>query len=110
MVIPEPLTPETLLVHLFQDSDDSERLKQTAKTVEQTLTAIRSKPGDGEKLTPRELEILKLTALGMPPKEIAAELHISYHTVRNHTTNLRRKLGATTNIRMVRSAQESGFL
>ena len=110
MVIPKPLTSETLLVHLFQESEDGEHLEQTAKTVEQKLTAISIPAGGMEQLTPRELEILKLTALGMTPKEISEELYISYYTVRNHTTNLRRKLRATNNFGLVRSTQESGLL
>lgn len=110
MVVPEPLTPETLLVHLFQDSENGEQLNQTARTVEKAIADSRMHPEGGEQLTPRETEILKLTALGMTPKEIAGELHISYHTVRNHTTSLRRKLGARNNFTLVRNAEESGIL
>lgn len=110
MVVPEPLAPETLLVHLFQDSEQGEQLNQAVRTVERTIAYSRMHPEAGEQLTSRELEILKLTALGMPPREIAEELHISYHTVRNHTSNLRRKLGATSNLMLVKNAQELGLL
>ena len=54
--------------------------------------------------------MLRLTALGMTPIEIAAALHISYHTVRNHKSNLRRKLMATNNLKLVKNAQELGLL
>ena len=43
-------------------------------------------------LSPRETQILKLVAGGMPNKLIAAELKISEHTVRNHISNIFQKL------------------
>lgn len=43
-------------------------------------------------LTPREIEILKLLASGMPNKHIASQLKISEKTVRNHVSNLYEKL------------------
>jgi DNA-binding NarL/FixJ family response regulator len=43
-------------------------------------------------LTPREIEILKLVAAGMPNKRIAYNLHISEKTVRNHIVNMYSKL------------------
>lgn len=45
----------------------------------------------GFRLTPREHEILTLLASGRPAKVIAAELGISYATVRYHAANLYRK-------------------
>ena len=110
MVVPEPLTPETMLIHLFQDSEYGELLEQEAKAVEQTLTVTVTDQRTAEPLTVRELEMLRLFALGMTPRQIATELHISYHTVRNHTSRLRRKLEATNSLRMVRNAHESGLL
>lgn len=110
MVVPEPLTPETLLVHLLHEPGNEYLLKDATEIVAQTLATPKPLSETSEQLTPREVEILKLTALGMAPKEISEALHISYHTVRNHTSNLRRKLGATNNSRLVRNAQESGLL
>jgi DNA-binding NarL/FixJ family response regulator len=43
-------------------------------------------------VTPRELEVLRLTALGHANKEIAARLTISVKTVEVHKTNAMRKL------------------
>lgn len=110
MVVPEPLSTETLLVHLFQDSEDRERLDQTARVLERTITNVKAHPEDGEQLTPRELEVLKLAALGMTPVEIAGELYISYHTVRKHTSNARQKLGARNTFVTVHKARELGLL
>ncbi len=46
-------------------------------------------------LTSREMEILPLTLAGIPNKEIAQQLGISYRTVELHRTNILRKTGAT---------------
>ncbi|MGB9921080.1 MAG: response regulator [Moorellales bacterium] len=43
-------------------------------------------------LTPREIEVLRLVARGYSNKDIAAELYISQKTVKNHITNILRKL------------------
>jgi DNA-binding CsgD family transcriptional regulator len=43
-------------------------------------------------LTKREQEILRLIACGMSSLTIAAALGISIHTVRQHRTNMRRKM------------------
>ncbi len=43
-------------------------------------------------LTPRELEILRLIADDLSNKEIAARLHLSFHTVKNHVHNILEKL------------------
>lgn len=43
-------------------------------------------------LTPRELEVLKMIAAGMPNKRIAFRLKISEKTVRNHISHIYEKL------------------
>ena len=47
---------------------------------------------DGRRLTPRELEVLRLVARGLSNKDIATELVISENTVRNHVRNILEKL------------------
>lgn len=47
-----------------------------------------------EPLSKRELEVLELLAGGANNNEVAEALNISSETVRNHTRNARRKLGA----------------
>jgi FixJ family two-component response regulator len=46
------------------------------------------------RLTPRELDLLKLVVAGMPNKRIAADLKISIKTVANHRANLMQKMNA----------------
>ena len=53
---------------------------------------------DAEKiksLTKRELDVLKLLAVGMYNKEVGKRLEISERTVKNHVSNIFKKLGVT---------------
>jgi DNA-binding NarL/FixJ family response regulator len=49
-----------------------------------------------EPLTPREHEVLRMLALGLANKEIAARLNISEHTVKFHVAAILGKLGAAS--------------
>lgn len=48
-----------------------------------------------EKLTSRELDVLRLLARGLTNAEIAEQLHLSEGTVRNHVSAILEKLGVT---------------
>ena len=48
-----------------------------------------------DNLTKRELEVLKLLAVGMYNKEVAEQLSISERTVKNHVSNIFKKLEVT---------------
>lgn len=48
-----------------------------------------------DKLTKRELEVLKLLAVGMYNREIAKKLDISERTVKNHVSNIFKKIEVT---------------
>lgn len=61
-------------------------------------------------LTPREKEILTLVAKGKVAKEIAADLHISPHTIYTHRKNILRKLELTSPTEMVVYALEHGLI
>jgi len=61
-------------------------------------------------LTPRELEVLRLTADGTPTCEIAERLSLSVGTVRNHLNAVSRKTGARNRIDAIRIARDSGWL
>jgi DNA-binding NarL/FixJ family response regulator len=70
-------------------------------------------PPDGqlaEQLTPRELDVLKLLAEGLPNKQIADRLDISDHTVKFHVNGLLRKLGAHSRTEAVTVATRSGLI
>jgi DNA-binding NarL/FixJ family response regulator len=68
------------------------------------------KLADGGKLSPRELEILKLAASGMANKEIAAALNLSLRTIKGHFADIFVKLGVGSRTEAVMSGLRSGFL
>ncbi len=51
--------------------------------------------GEKKKLTAREIEVLELIAEGMINKEIAKQLYISEKTVKNHVSNIFKKLNVS---------------
>jgi PAS domain S-box-containing protein len=55
-------------------------------------------------LTPRQVEVLRLLAQGRSTKQIAAELHLSTETVRNHIRRLFRALGVHSRLEAVAAA------
>jgi LuxR family maltose regulon positive regulatory protein len=61
-------------------------------------------------LTPRELEVLALLDHHLTNKEIAAELVISYGTVKTHTLNIYRKLDVRKRREAVAKAKELNLL
>lgn len=63
-----------------------------------------------EPLTPRELEVLDLLALGHPNKKIAAQLVISEHTVKFHISSVYGKLGAANRAEAVRLGVRLGLI
>ncbi len=62
------------------------------------------------KLSPREQEIMRLLAEGMPKAEIADQLCISIKTVENHRTNIMRKLDIHSAMDLVRYAARLGLI
>jgi two-component system response regulator NreC len=57
-------------------------------------------------LTPRELEILRLIALGHTNARIAGDLYLSVRTVETHRANIQSKLGVSGRAELVRCALE----
>lgn len=60
--------------------------------------------------SPREVEVIRLIADGRPPKQVARDLGMSHHTVKDHLDALRRKLGAANTTHAVALALRSGVL
>jgi DNA-binding CsgD family transcriptional regulator len=57
-------------------------------------------------ITPRELEILELIALGLSNKEIADRLFVSENTVKTHSSRVFDKLGAKRRTQAVQMGKE----
>ncbi len=61
-------------------------------------------------LSPREVEVLRLIALGHTSVEIARKLHLSPRTIETHRANVHRKLGLATRAELVRYALRRGLV
>ena len=121
MVVSAAQADAPLLVHLFDDSAENEASNLIAERVRGALSqgeadvvsdhpvATPASPDAGS-LTPRELEVLSLVALGRTTADIAGELGISEHTVRNHVRHFRAKLNAPTKLEAVLAALRQGIL
>ena len=92
--------------YLLKDSESSELKKAILSVVDgedyiqpSLIPVLNAKMIDRdmdsekiEKLTKRELEVLKLLAVGMYNKGVADELHISERTVKNHVSSIFKKI------------------
>ena len=63
-----------------------------------------------DKLTGREVEVLRLIALGHTSVEVARILQISSRTVESHRARVHAKLGLSTRAELVRYALRRGLL
>jgi two-component system response regulator NreC len=60
-------------------------------------------------LSPREIEVLKLIALGHTNGEIASSLFLSVRTVESHRSHIQQKVGLTTRAELVAYARGHGL-
>jgi DNA-binding NarL/FixJ family response regulator len=75
------------------------------------LGMLSTKPKESfDGLTPREVEILKLVAVGLANKQIAYRLKVSEKTVRNHISNVYEKLGIQGRSHAVIYAARKGLI
>lgn len=61
-------------------------------------------------MTDRQLDVLRLLAAGLTNEQIATELVVSLHTVKEHVTHVLRKLGVGNRTAAVARARGLGLL
>jgi two-component system response regulator NreC len=66
--------------------------------------------GPPDDLSERELEVLRLIALGHTNSEIAEQLYLSTRTVETHRAHIQQKIRRTTRAELVRYALEHGLV
>jgi two-component system response regulator NreC len=75
------------------------------------IAAAPSEPsGPPDDLTEREVEILRLIALGHTNVEIAAQLYLSVRTVESHRAHIQQKIRLTSRAELVQYALEHGLM
>ena len=75
----------------------------------QLAAAPSESTGPPDRLTEREVEILRLIALGHTNAEIGKQLYLSVRTVESHRAQVQRKTGRTTRAELVRYALDHGL-
>jgi two-component system response regulator NreC len=65
---------------------------------------------DGEELSERERDVLRLIALGHTNAEVAERLYISIRTVESHRAHIQQKLRLSSRAELVRYALEHGMV
>ena len=88
------------------------RVRHTPLVRQESFTAFAPNPDGLRKsgITPRELEVLQLVALGLSTREIAEKLFVSINTVKTHTASLFQKLDARRRTQAVQKAVAAGLL
>jgi len=100
---------------LVKDSPPAEliaavrRVHSGGKVVDPAM-AILSVEASSNPLTEREREVLSLAATGAPVSQIAASVHLSAGTVRNHLSNAIGKTNTANRIEAARAAREMGWI
>ena len=74
------------------------------------LAAEPSAEGPPDELTPREVEVLGLLALGYTNPEIAEQLVLSVRTVETHRANIQRKTDLSTRAELIAYAIDHGLV
>lgn len=71
---------------------------------------VPADPGAPDDLSRRELEVLRLIALGHTNAEVAAQLFLSVRTVESHRARIQQKTGRSSRAALVTYAREHGLL
>jgi LuxR family maltose regulon positive regulatory protein len=87
-----------------------ERLERAERTLRPRSAIAAHEAEPGEELTDRELAVLRLMSTRLSQREIGHELYVSVNTVKTHSRNLFRKLGASGRDEAVARARKLGLL
>lgn len=102
-----------LVLKEMADSDLPMAVRRAWRGERYLSPAIAGKLGDkyrGDRLTPREREVLRLIALGHTSVEIAKKLDLSPRTIETHRARIHRKLKLETRAELVHYALQHGLL
>ena len=104
--------------YLFKDSAHLELIEAVRaaaggeRHLAPTVAAGLKEGGEEERpvLSPRELEVLKLMALGHTNREIGEHLSLSVRTVETHRSHIQQKLGLSSRPELTRYALAHGLI
>jgi DNA-binding NarL/FixJ family response regulator len=116
--VAELAQPDELVatIRSVAEGDDPIKKELTARPdlvgriVDDVRATILEAEGITNPLTPRELDMLGLVAIGLRNREIAERLGVSLQTVKNHLSTVLHKLGVRNRTRAVMYAVRQGWL
>ena len=88
----------------------SHGLQVTDPALAEAALSTSPEPASASLLTPREQDVLKLLAEGLPNKGVASRLEVSEHTVKFHVNSIMGKLNAQSRTEAVTLATRQGLL
>jgi DNA-binding NarL/FixJ family response regulator len=94
----ESVCPPCFMAKLFQHAAQHLALRQNLQVRNRT------------QLSRREQQLLQLLCAGLTNKEIANQLHLSEHTVKNHVHRILRKTGTTDRVELIDLYRSPGEL
>lgn len=94
------------------DLDLAAAVKRVAagETVVDPAVDVAPAPGEKNRLTPREMEVLQLICKGLSNKEIAAQLKLSANTVAVHRASIMNTFGVHKTAELVMYALQNGLV
>jgi DNA-binding NarL/FixJ family response regulator len=119
---PAPPDEDAAIDHWISDGADVTELQHVLeratalgpRRLEPSATPTRARPvprpARAHGLTQREVQVLRLLAMGTPVPDISERFAISHHTVRKHAQNAMYKLGAHSRLELVAVARQLGLL
>ncbi len=109
-------TGRRLVVHLARDIEEKKNREALAQQLMDLAQRIVALPDDSERPAPvsslsgQERRILRLLAQGKSPENIALQLHITSHTLRNHLHHVNTKLHTRNRLEAVTQATRRGLI
>ena len=111
-IVLKEMAPQMLLqcirkVHAGEQWIERHSARQTLEKLLRQEAGVRE---IAAKLTPQEMTIVRLVAVGLRNKEIADKLHISEGTVKVHLHHIFEKFKVDSRLALLRYAQEKGLV
>ncbi|WP_019936503.1 response regulator transcription factor [Bordetella sp. FB-8] len=103
-------SPGTTLIEAIRKAATGGKYVSSVLTEHLASRVSGAPSGSHETLSNRELEVLKMIAVGKSLIEIAERMHLSPKTVTTYRARILEKIGVRSNVELARYASESGLL
>lgn len=97
-------------LHDLSQATADQHLRQRIAEIADRLVALERRENRSVRLSPREVDVVSLAALGCGNAEIAVRLGIGAETVKGYLRNVARKLGTHTRSGAVATARRAGYI